>query len=239
MSPRSIAANALGMSSSRISSTVMPSSSKKPSSLARCTGPNPTQTGYAQVTVSGSPTAALASRDKAPDQASTEASNRLVPSHLPVVCMIFLLPMSVRSACRFSHRPALGRYAGASAPPPSLVEDEAKKIQQDLGREDRRDSGGIVGRRDLDEVDSHHVAPHGQPLQELQHLPVEESAVARRAGARRNRRIEGVDVDRDIVADAGRDQLQHARGAEPPELPYRTDSSAAAPGVLIAFAGGR
>ena len=63
--------------------------------------------------------------------------------------------------------------------------------------------------------------------------------MARRAGARRDRRVEPVDVDRDVVARAGRDQLEHALGAELPALAHRADLRAAPAGVLVAFARGR
>ena len=119
------------------------------------------------------------------------------------------------------------------------MEDVAQEVEQDLGREDRGDSGRIIGRRHFHQIDADDVAAPGNALQQLHDLPIEEAAVAGRARAGRDRGVERVDVDRDVVARTFGDQLQHALGAELAALAHRADLRAAPARILVALARGR
>ena len=63
--------------------------------------------------------------------------------------------------------------------------------------------------------------------------------MARRAGAGRDRGVEAVDVDGDVVAAPAGISVQHALGAELAALAHRADLRAAPARILVAFAGRR
>ena len=60
-----------------------------------------------------------------------------------------------------------------------------------------------------------------------------------RSRARRNRRIEAVDADRDIIALAGRDPFKHPGSTQTACLPDGNDRRIRGDCVLIALARGR
>ena len=85
--------------------------------------------------------------------------------------------------------------------------------------EDRGRSGVIIVRRDLDKVNADHGSAAHEPGTKLEDLVVGEAAMAGRAGARRDRRIETVDVDRHVIASGGGDAGKHGVAAKPADLP--------------------
>ena len=70
-----------------------------------------------------------------------------------------------------------------------FVEDEAQHVHQELRREEGRRAALVVVGRHLDEVEADDVALFGQALEDLQYLVIKEAAVARRAGAGRDRGV--------------------------------------------------
>ncbi len=62
--------------------------------------------------------------------------------------------------------------------------------------------------------------------------------MAGRAGAGRDRGVEAVDVDGDVVADAGGDPVQRALGAEPAHVAHREDVRAGPARVVVVVAVG-
>ena len=78
------------------------------------------------------------------------------------------------------------------------VKYEAQKVHQNLCRQNGRRPCWIVIRRDFNQINADDIMPLGCRLQHLQHIVIEKPAMARRAGPRRNRGAEGVDVDRDV-----------------------------------------
>src|SRR6266478_6154894 len=83
---------------------------------------------------------------------------------------------------------AVKEAGGSPALRVSVVDDEPEEVEQELGREEGGDAGRVVGRRHLDEVDADDAVARGHALQELEHLVIEEPAMARRAGAGGDRR---------------------------------------------------
>src|SRR6185437_13813006 len=67
---------------------------------------------------------------------------------------------------------------------------------------------------------------------------IEKPAMARRAGAGRDRRVEAVDVDGDVVIGPARNLSEDALHAETAELAHRHDARAEAPHRLIVAAVG-
>src|SRR5450756_2203002 len=88
------------------------------------------------------------------------------------------------------------------------VEDQPRAVQR------RELAGAVVLRRDLDEVHADHVAARADRQQDRLGLVVAEAAGLGRAGARRDARVEGVDVEGDVRVDARLevlDELVHER----------------------------
>ena len=96
----------------------------------------------------------------------------------------------------------------SGAPLGAFVEDRTDEIEAGPCGEQRRDAGRIVGRGNFDEIDAHHFEPLRDFAQEVLGFIVGEAAVADRCRSRRNRRIEAVDVDRNIDAFAVRNMRE-------------------------------
>jgi len=91
----------------------------------------------------------------------------------------------------------------SGAPPGPLVENGPDEVDAGPCGEQRGDPGRIAGRRNLDEIDADDIESPGDLTQNVLAFTVGEAAAADRSGSRRDRRIETVDVDRDINALAG------------------------------------
>ena len=99
--------------------------------------------------------------------------------------------------------------AGSTVPSP---DDQRQIFPDDRRAGQRGDLGAVVGGRDLDDVHADEVQV-AEPAQDRLRLPARQSADLRRAGARRERRIERIDIEREIaracaddLADALRDR---------------------------------
>ena len=121
------------------------------------------------------------------------------------------------------------------------MEDEADAVEQQLRRQDRGHAGGVIGRRHLDQVHADDVAAaaHRQRLDDLQHLVIQKTAMAGRAGARCDRRVKAVDVDRQVVIEPGRDPRQHAGRAQAAHVAHRQDLRARSTGGSVVVTVGR
>src|ERR1019366_8264954 len=119
-------------------------------------------------------------------------------------------------------------WTSGMAPPPSalrralaaLVEYVAQEIQQHLCREKGGAAAGVIVGRYLAQIHADDFAPFGEPLQDFHDVVVEEAAVARRSGSRRNGGIETIDVDRHVVARTRGNRCQHSFGTHRPHLPH-------------------
>ena len=98
--------------------------------------------------------------------------------------------------------------------------DAADGVQQDLRRKDRRGAGMVVIRRHLDQVDPDDPALPGQAVDQLQHLIVKKAPMRRRAGARRDRGVETVDIQRQILVHSDGNTGQHGLH---PQFAHLTD----------------
>ena len=120
------------------------------------------------------------------------------------------------------------------------MKDETEEIEQQLGGQKGRGAGQVVVGGHLAQVDAGHVALAHQPLQQFEDLVVQKPPVAGRARARRDRRIERVDVDGDVIADARRDARQHGGRAQLPDVAHRQNVGAGlARGVVVRLVGRR
>src|ERR1700751_3511920 len=126
-------------------------------------------------------------------------------------------------------------------PPPAMTTsalstDEPPDLEDQLERRERRDVRVVERRRNLDYVEPDKSRIGGRPAQKLQRLPRREAARGGDLRARRECRVEDVDVEGDmhlrafqplgdlargsveITRDLGRRQEQHAVGADEVEL---------------------
>src|SRR5690242_3011063 len=101
---------------------------------------------------------------------------------------------------------AASHCTASSCAHPTLA-NEAQHVQQQLCCEECSRAGMVVVRSDLAKIHPHDLAPAAQCLEELQNLVVEESSVTGCAGTGRDRWVEGVDVQRHVVARTFRDAL--------------------------------
>src|ERR1700752_1846875 len=69
----------------------------------------------------------------------------------------------------------------------TLVEDRANEVEARPCREQRGDPGGVIGRRDLDEIDADHLEAPRDLAQQLLGFVIGEAAVADRRRAGRDR----------------------------------------------------
>ena len=96
----------------------------------------------------------------------------------------------------------------------------------------------VVGRH-FDQVDADASRAASPGLQHLQHLVVEKTAVARRAGARCDRRAEAVDVQRDVDPRALGNAGDDAFGSQLAHLPHRQNVRAHGTRRVVALLRGR
>src|SRR6202035_1608399 len=91
-----------------------------------------------------------------------------------------------------------------------------QELVADVGGGDAGDLGVVVGGRDLHDVGADQVE-RGEGAERGQQFPAGQAAGLGGAGAGRVRRVEHVDVDRDVhrpLADPGGDPLHETRHAE-------------------------
>src|ERR1700675_1872162 len=89
------------------------------------------------------------------------------------------------------------------------------------------------------EIDTDHVALRGEAREQFKSFVIQQTTVARGARARRDRRIETVDIDRQVITYALRDALQHTLDAEAPEVAYRNNVGAHLARLGVSLARGR
>src|ERR1700761_5643574 len=110
------------------------------------------------------------------------------------------------------------RRSASGAPSGALVENGPDEIEAGSRGEQRGDAAGIVGGRDLDKIGADENEPFANLAQKVLALIVGEAAMADSGGSRRDRRIEAVDVDRDIdplAVGNVRERCGRALGPEP------------------------
>src|SRR3989454_659392 len=91
-----------------------------------------------------------------------------------------------------------GRASGLTQDVSSAEREDAHELEHEVGGQQRGDlAGPVVGRRDFDDVGAHQRVA-GQRAHERERLERREPADLRRAGGRRVRRIDGVDVERAV-----------------------------------------
>ncbi len=81
----------------------------------------------------------------------------------------------------------------------------------------------VVIRRHFDEIDADDRATFGKPGDQFQDLIVDEAAMARGPSARRDRRIEAVDIDRQVIAFPSLNTLQNGIDTKLADLADRED----------------
>src|SRR5213594_2524672 len=91
-----------------------------------------------------------------------------------------------------------GRASGLTQDVSSAEREDAHELEHEVGGQQRGDlAGPVVGRRDFDDVGAHQRVA-GQRAHERERLERREPADLRRAGGRRVRRVDGVDVERAV-----------------------------------------
>ena len=98
---------------------------------------------------------------------------------------------------------------------------DAEQLEHDVRREERGDlAGAVEDRGDFDDVAADEIQA-GEPADELLRLVTREAADFRRAGARRERRIDRIDVERDVERTAA--ARSRARAPSSSAAPSRFD----------------
>src|ERR1700730_16430439 len=104
-------------------------------------------------------------------------------------------------------------------PPPAMttsalsMPEHAPELEDQLECGQRRDVLVIERRRHLDDVDADELRARGRDAQEVERLARAEPAAGRDLSPRRERRIERVDVERDVKALAVERIRDHPRRA--------------------------
>src|SRR5437899_4879851 len=125
-----------------------------------------------------------------------------------------------------------GRASGLTQDVSSAEREDAHELEHEVGGRQRGDlAGPVVGRRDFDDVGAHQRVA-GQRAHERERLERREPADLRRAGGRRVRRIDGVDVERAVDGTAAqpRQPLGRPRRAV---LLHRLDAEHLQPALVV------
>src|SRR5580704_9145260 len=103
----------------------------------------------------------------------------------------------------------------------ALVEDGPDEVETGPGREQRGDPGRIVRGRHLDKISADHLETPGYFAQKVFGFVIGEAAMADCRGARGDRGVEAVDIDRDINAFAIRYVRKRRFRTDRAKLPQR------------------